>query len=332
MRIGIIGAGGMGAVHAQAWRAAGADVVGVHSKSLEAAQKLASGVGGTAFSSAAELLERVDVVSICTPTPTHLEFTRLAASAGRHVVCEKPIALTVQDAQSMIAVCRTAGVRLYIGHVVRFFPQYRVALETVLGGNLGELGVIRLKRASYQPRKATDNWFLDESKSGGVIVDLMIHDFDYARAVGGPVERVFARSARAIKPDSPTDYALVTLRFASGAIGLVEGGWAYPQGVFRTAFDIACSDGLIEWSSDASSTVLPFLEGAVRDESEVGLPQSILAEDPYLTQIKHVKLALETNAPFLVTSEDALEALRIALAARQSLETGSTVWLEKVAS
>jgi predicted dehydrogenase len=332
VRIGIIGAGGMGAVHAQAWRAAGADVVGVYSKSLEAAQRLASVVGGTACSSAAELLERVDVVSICTPTPTHLEFTRLAASAGKHVVCEKPIALRVQDAQLMIAACQTAGVRLYIGHVVRFFPQYRLALETVLGGSLGDPGVIRLKRAAFQPRKASDNWFLEESQSGGMIVDLMIHDFDYARAIGGRVERVFARSARAIKPDTPTDYALVTLRFACGAIGLVEGGWAYPQGVFRTGFDIACSDGLIEWSSDASSTALPFLENTVQDVSEVGLPLSILAEDPYVTQIKHVKQALETNTPFAVTPEDALEALRIALAVRQSLETGRVVRLEELPS
>ena len=332
MRIGIIGAGGMGAVHAQAWRAAGADVVGVFSKALDSAQKLASSVGGTAFASVAELLEGVDVVSVCTPTPSHLEFTRLAAGAGKHVVCEKPIALTVQDAQSMISACQMAGVRLYIGHVVRFFPQYRAALETTSSGSLGSLGVIRLKRAAFQPRKTTDNWFLDESQSGGMIVDLMVHDFDYARAVGGPVERVFARSARAVNPESPTDYALVTLRFASGAIGLVEGGWAYPQGVFRTGFDIACSDGLIEWSSDASSTVLPFLENAVQDMSEVGLPLSILAEDPYLTQIKHVKLALETNTPFAVTPDDALEALKIALAAKQSVKTGKAVGVAEVAS
>lgn len=330
MRIGIIGAGGMGAVHARAWQTAEADVVGVYSRSLGAAQELAAGVGGSAFLSVAELLERVDVVSICTPTPTHPEFTRLAASAGKHVVCEKPIALTVQDAESMISACQTAGVRLFIGHVVRFFPQYRAALETVLNGNLGNLGVIRLKRAAFQPRKSRDNWFVDEARSGGMIVDLMVHDFDYARAVGGPVECVFARSARSLRPDSPSDYALVTLRFVSGAIGLVEGGWAYPQGVFRTGFDIAGSDGLIEWSSDASSTVLSFLEKSVQNESEVGLPQNILAEDPYATQIKHVKLALETNQPFLVTPEDALEALRIALAARQSLETGHVVRLEEV--
>jgi predicted dehydrogenase len=282
-------------------------------------------------SSVAELLERVDVVDICTPTPSHLEYTRLAASAGKHVVCEKPIALNLSDAQAMMDACRTANVRLFIAHVVRFFPQYRAAKDACSSGQIGDLGVIRLKRAAYRPQIQGENWFLDDSKSGGMIVDLMIHDFDYARWLGGDVERVYARSARGIRPDSPGDYALVTLRFKSGAMALIEGGWAYPKGVFRTAIDISGMDGLIEWNSDASSTLRPFLENTVLEGvPDVGLPVSILAEDPYETQIRHVKHALETGAPFLVTPQDALEALRIALAARRSLEMGRAVRLEEV--
>jgi predicted dehydrogenase len=331
VRVGLIGAGGMGAVHAQAWRAAGAEVLAVLSRNPDSASSLAAHVGAQTVSSVAELLERVDVVDICTPTPFHLEYTVLAARAGKHVVCEKPIALTISDAQAMIDACQTANVRLVIAHVVRFFPQYRAAKETVSSGQIGDLGVIRLKRAAYQPQAQGENWFLDATKSGGMIVDLMIHDFDYARWLGGDIERVYARSARATTPSSPGDYALVTLRFTSGAMALIEGGWAYPKGVFRTAIDIAGTDGLIEWNSDASSTLRPFLENTVLDGvPDVGLPVSILAEDPYETQIRHVKHALETNTPFLVTPQDALEALRIALAARMSLQTGRVVKLEEV--
>lgn len=331
MRIGLIGAGGMGNVHARAWRAAGAEIVGIVSRDHDSASSLASQVGPRVASGIHELLESADVVDICTPTPNHLEYTRLAASAGKHVVCEKPIALTVADAQAMIDACQTASVRLFIAHVVRFFPQYRAAHDAVAGGQVGDLGVIRLKRAAYQPQVTGDNWFLDASRSGGLVVDLMIHDFDYARWLGGEVERVHARSARSIWPDAPGDFALVTLRFKSGTMALIEGGWAYPKGVFRTAIDISGTDGLIEWHSDASSTVKPFLENSVQDGTpDVGLPPSILAEDPYETQIRHVKHALETNTPFLVSPEDGLEALRIALAAKLSLETGRTIRLEEV--
>ena len=331
MRVGIIGAGGMGSVHANAWRAAGAEVAGIYARDGASASKLAAQVGGRVVSSVTELLSDVDVLDICSPTPSHLEYALLAASAGKHVVCEKPIALSIRDAQSMIDACRTANSRLFIAHVVRFFPQYRMAKDAVLDAQIGDLGVIRLKRAAYQPQIAGDNWFLDAARSGGMVVDLMIHDFDYARWLGGEVERVHARSAKSMFPDAPGDYALVTLRFKSGAMALIEGGWAYPKGVFRTAIDISGTDGLIEWHSDASSTIRPFLENTVQDGApDVGLPLSILAEDPYETQIRHVKHALETDTPFLVSPEDGLEALRIALAVRMSLQTNRTVQLEEV--
>jgi myo-inositol 2-dehydrogenase / D-chiro-inositol 1-dehydrogenase len=330
MRIGIIGAGSMGQIHSAAWLEAGAQVVAVHSASLESALGLAAQQGARVCSSLAELLEHVDVVDLCVPTHLHHVMTLEAAAAGKHVVCEKPMALEINDARAMIEVCGQAYVRLFIAHVVRFFPQYRAAREAVQSGQIGNLGVMRLKRAAYQPRVSGENWFLDSQKSGGMILDLMVHDFDYARWLGGPVARVFAKSARASRVDSPTDYALVTLEFESGAMAQVEGGWAYPAGVFRTGFDIAGSSGLIEWSSDKTNTIKSFLEPTSSSAAEVGLPLSILAEDPYVTQIKHVKHALETGSEFLVTPTEALEALRIGLAAKRSLETGRSVSISEV--
>ena len=330
MRIGIVGAGTMGQVHAQAWLEAGAQVVAVHSASLESALGLAAQYGARVCSSLAELLEHVDVVDLCVPTHLHHAMTLEAASAGKHVVCEKPMALEIGEARAMIEVCEQVGVRLFIAHVVRFFPQYRAARDAVQSGQIGSLGVMRLKRTAYQPQVSGENGFLDSTKSGGMVLDLMVHDFDYARWIGGPVARVFAKSARASRTDSPTDYALVTLEFESGAMAQIEGGWAYPAGVFRTGFDIAGSSGLIEWSSDHTNTIKSFLEPTNSSTAEVGLPLSILAEDLYVTQIKHVKQALETGSEFLVTPQEALEALRIGLAAKRSLETSQTVMISEV--
>ena len=330
LRVGIVGAGTMGQVHAHAWLEAGAQVVAVHSVSLESALGLAAQHGARVCSSLAELLEHVDVVDLCVPTHLHHAMTLEAANANKHIVCEKPMALEIGDARAMIEACERSGVRLFIAHVVRFFPQYRAARDAVQAGQIGNLGVMRLKRAAYQPKVSGENWFLDSQKSGGMILDLMVHDFDYARWIGGPVARVFAKSARASRTDSPSDYALVTLEFESGAMAQIEGGWAYPAGVFRTGFDIAGSSGLIEWSSDHTNTIKSFLEPMNASTAEVGLPLSTLAEDPYVIQIKHVKQALETGSEFLVTPQEALEALRIGLAAKRSLETGQTVMISEV--
>jgi predicted dehydrogenase len=264
----------------------------------------------------------IDVLDICVPTHLHREMTEAAAKAGKHVICEKPIALTLEDAKAMIEICSSQNVRLFIAQVVRFFPQYRAAQEIFASGQLGNLGVLRLKRAGYQPKV---NWFLDETKSGGMVMDLMIHDFDYALWLGGQVSRVYATSARASHPTSSGDYALVTLGFESGAMAQIEGGWCYPKGTFRTSLDIAGSQGSIEWHSDNSSTIKSFLEPQHSDADTVGIPSSVLSEDPYTTQIKHFKHALETDTPFDVTPQDSLAALEIALAARESLQSGRAV-------
>lgn len=335
MRIGIVGAGSMGHAHTPAWKAIagmGAKLVGITARHPDTAKALATQYGLRAYDSYEALLADVDIVDICTPTNLHCEMTVKAAEAGKHVFCEKPIALTVEDGRAMIDACKKAGVRLFVGLVVRFFPQYAAAQQAVASGQIGKVGVIRLTRAAYHPRKSLDNWFGDESRSGGMVVDMLIHDFDYARWLGGNVKRVFAKSVRAKRPDAPGDYALVTLRFENGAIGHIEGGWAYPPPFFRTSMDIAGTEGLIEWSSDTSGTVhTHLLNPPKRDTAEVGLPVALDEDNPFAAEIRHFYDAVANNKPFSVTAEDALAALQIALAARESLRSGRSVTINQEA-
>jgi predicted dehydrogenase len=329
MRIGIIGLGLMGQVHLKAWLAAGAEVMALFDQNISHVEQLAR-EHNARVCTISELLELVDVVDICLPTPQHLEFTVLAASAGKHVVCEKPMALNLKDAQTMITTCQKAGVRLFIAHVVRFFEQYQTAASSIARGEIGALGTMRLKRAAYQPSKEGDNWFLDESRSGGVALDLMVHDFDVANwfaglAGAGKVTRVFAKSARSLHPEAKGDVVLVTLRFENGAIAFLEGAWAYPKGVFRTGFDLAGTDGVIEWRSDDANSMQSFLPPVATGIAAVGLPVLSGGADPYHLQVAHVKHALETNTPFLVTPEDALAALKLGLAVRESLQSNLVV-------
>jgi predicted dehydrogenase len=299
--------------------------MGCASAHFEQAGKLAEQYGIKVYQHYGELLQDVDIVDICVPTHLHKEMVLGAAGIGKHVVCEKPIALSLQDGQEMIEACNRAGVRFFMAMVVRFFPQYRLSRELVAKGQIGKLGVMRLKRVSYTPQKPGDNWYADESRSGGMVVDLMIHDFDYARWLGGEVERVYARLNKA--SEGPGQYAQAILRHKDGAMALIEGGWAYPPGVFRTALDLSGTDGLIEWSSDEHAPVRTFVLSKPGEATSVGLPVSGLSEDPYALEIQHAYRCIQSGEPFEVTAQDGLEALRIALAAKESIATGKPVSL-----
>jgi predicted dehydrogenase len=315
----------MGRIHAAAWRNIGAELVGCTSAHPAQTADLAELYGITVFGSYPELIQHVDIVDICTPTHLHKAMVTEAATASKHVVCEKPLALTLQDANAMIEACAAAGVRFFVGMVVRFFPQYRTARELVNLGRIGHLGVLRLKRVAYMPTKPVDNWYIDETRSGGLVIDLMTHDFDYARWIAGDVERVFARGKQ--ETSGPVRYVQAIIRFKSGALALVEGGWAYPPGVFRTAIDISGTEGLIEWTSDQPLPVQTYFPKALNSAESVGLPIAELTEDPYTSEIRHAFDAIRTGSPFDVTPLDALEALRIGLAVQDSLATGRAISL-----
>jgi predicted dehydrogenase len=254
-----------------------------------------------------------------------------AAAARKHIVCEKPLARTYAQGAGAVAACKSAGVQLLIAHVVRFFPEYAQAQSVVARGEIGQVAVVRLTRCAFQPRVAPDSWFMDPAKSGGMLLDLMIHDFDYARWIAGDVISVFARSVRGRDPGAGEDYALAILTHSNGAISNIEGGWAYPAPMFRTALEIAGSAGLIEHPADSSTPIGIYKKAAASgDAPEVGLPLSPLAEDPYTTEIKHFYDVLVNGAAPRVTAEDALVALRIALAATESARTGRAVAISEI--
>jgi predicted dehydrogenase len=325
MRVGIVGVGAMGTVHAAAWRQTPAEVVGFVATTAATAEPLAAAYGARAYGSLEELLHDVDVVDLCTPTHLHYEQTLLAAAAGKHVVCEKPLARSMAQAAGMIAACRAAGVKLLVAHVVRFFPEYVRAKAAVDAGQVGQLAVLRFKRNVFQPKKAEDNWFVDPDKSGGLILDLMIHDFDCARWLAGDVVRIMARSVGQQHPGARFDHALAILTHANGAISHVEGSWAYPPPTFRTQFEIAGSQGLILHDSEATAAVRTFRQSPAVDSPDVPVPNNPLLEDPYTTQIKAFYAALAYDTPLPVTAEDGLKALEIALAAMVSAQTGAVV-------
>ncbi len=327
MRVGIVGTGFMGRTHAAAWAQTPATLAGFAAKNPASAADLAKQYSAQIFSNFDAMLAGVDVVDICAPTHLHHEMVLAAAAAGKHIVCEKPLARTLTQAQEMIAVCEAAGVKLLVAHVVRFFPEYALAKQKVDAGEIGQPAVIRLKRGTFQPKKAEDNWFVDFDKSGGMMLDLMIHDFDYARWVAGEVESIFAQKVSSSHSNAPVDHGLVILTHRGGALSHIEGSWAYPPPLFRTRLEIAGSNGWLRHDSGENAALGIYLHQNETDIPDVPLPGSPVDEDPYTTQIKSFYAHLTQNTPTPVSASDGLAALQIALAAIESAETGQPVRL-----
>ncbi|WP_168207446.1 ROK family protein [Microlunatus elymi] len=319
LRVGMIGAGGIAGAHLPAWLALGAQVAHY---SWEGAPQLAAGHGGVVADSADELLARVDVVDICTPTPYHREYIELAAAAGKHVFSEKPLARTSADARAAIDACADAGVQLYPGHVVRFFSEYEAMHRQVAAGTIGTIAVQRFTRSGSRPEK---DWFHDEEQSGGIILDQMIHDLDFARWNAGEVRTAFARKSRVGEGKDAVINAQVILTHDSGAISYVGGTWARPGTTFRTTFEIAGTAGILRHDSTQYRPVVVDLGQAKADEEGTGLLPAVHGVSPFATEIAEIAAAFTGGPSPRVTAEDGYAAILIAEAAIASLQTGEPV-------
>jgi predicted dehydrogenase len=322
----------MGQWHAKRWKQLPVDLVGYYDLSPEAMDNAVGQFGGSAFASLEALLSEVDVLDVCTPTPDHKAPVLMAASAGRDIVCEKPLARHLHDAVEIVAACKAAGVRLFVAQVVRFFRQFAQAKAVIDSGEIGRPGLLRCARGGSAPA-AGRSWFAEFEKSGGAVMDLGVHDIDFARWCLGDVERVFARGLTftGLRPD---DHALVVLRFKNGAIGHIEASWAYPPGGFRTRFEIAGERGLIEYDSRQPAPLTVRLRSTDAPQSP-SAPQShspsAYWDDPYYLELQHFLNCLETGQKFLVSPHDGLEAVRVALAAIESIRSGNPIHMDDYA-
>lgn len=315
--VGLLGAGGIASVHIAGWLELGVDVV-VHSP--VGAPELVARHGGRVATSLDDLLARCDVVDVCTPTYTHRALVEAAAAAGRDVVCEKPFALTVEDTEAMIAACEDAGVALYPAHVVRFFPEHAVVHDAVERGTLGTVAVQRYDRQGGRP---VSPWFLDEKLSGGIVMDLMIHDIDFARWNAGPVASL--RATRSVPDQSGTVAAQVVLTHTSGSVSSIGGVWSARPVAFRTRFEVAGTGGVLRYDSATSPTT--WVNGGAVAGADGYAPRAALGESPYLTQLREFLAAFRGGPQPRVTAADGLEAVRLADAARRSLALGEVVTL-----
>jgi len=317
MKVGILGTGGMGNVHARQYRKMPHVEIGYRDRSPERGDSFAARWDANPCDSADELIAWADVVDICLPTDLHVEYALRAIKAGKPVFLEKPIAGSVADATKIVEAAEEAGVCLMVGLVVRFFPEYAMARRLVKDGAVGKPSAIRTRRGGLAP-SGHNEWFMDHSRSGGVLIDLAIHDFDWLRWTLGEVTQLYSRSVAAIAGQGP-DYALTTLSFENGAVAHVESTWMDPDG-FRTTYEVAGSEGMIEFDSRNSASVRTHKAGSHKLESPLN-PD----DDPYYKELAAFLDCVTNGTPPPVTGRDGLAALNLSLAALESARTGKVV-------
>ncbi|MEW6046549.1 MAG: Gfo/Idh/MocA family oxidoreductase [Bacillota bacterium] len=325
LKVAILGAGFMGEVHFHAWQALasrGVEVVAIARLGDEPRAWLGDRPPAAVYHGFERALEArgIDIVDICLPTPLHRRAIEMAAAAGKAVLCEKPLARTAQDAEAAVETVRRHDVPFMVAHVVRFFPDYRLAREVALHGEIGQARSARTFRGGALP--AWNTWMRDEAESGGVILDMLIHDIDFLRWVFGPIARVHA-VATAVG-DAGGQHAALLMRFKNDAIAMAEGAWSYPPGSpFQTEGELAGTAGLIQWSSRDSVAVRLFRDAERMIEAR--LPASPLEPDPFQLEIEHFLDHVTQKAPLAITPEDAAAAVRVAEAATRSAREGKPV-------
>ncbi|MCS7104078.1 MAG: Gfo/Idh/MocA family oxidoreductase [Thermofilaceae archaeon] len=323
--VAVIGCGFISGVHLRAWKKipdvkllAVVDVI--EGKAKKAAQDFDVPHRFTDYHKVLDMKD-VEIVDICTPTYTHAEIAIAAAKNGKHVLVEKPIALKLREADEMIEAARKAGVKFMVAHCLRWWPEYVEAKQLVENGAIGEPRIARAYRHSSFPEWTF--WHKDRRLSGGVFVDMSIHDVDYLRWVLGEVEEVYARGGVLKTPDSTShDYTHAILKFRDGAIAYVEGSWIQPVGFpFSTYLEIVGTKGMLTVDSQSPASLRIY---------KPNMPPAIYThfeEDAYDKEIRHFYECVSEDREPAVTGEEARKTLEVVLAAVKSVDSGRPVRL-----
>jgi myo-inositol 2-dehydrogenase/D-chiro-inositol 1-dehydrogenase len=333
-RIGValIGSGRMGAFHGEtmARRIPGARLVAVADAAPGAAERLVDVLGaGRPYDDVAQLWEdpTVEAVVIATPARTHADLVVAAATAGRHVFCEKPMAVTLLDADRAIDAARAAGVVLQVGFNRRFAADWQAGRELI---DSGRLGIPRLLRSvTRDPGGFDPSRVLPDT----IFLETLIHDFDTLRFLNPgaePVE-VTATADALVEPDwhdrGLLDTAVVVVRFDNGAIAVAEACFEAAYG-YDVRGEVLGSGGMAQMG-DGRRTGLVVSDAAGRTVDTVRGDQELFSA-AYTAELAAFVDAVRTGGPSPVTGEDARSALSIALAAAESVRAGRPVRIDEV--
>lgn len=332
LNVGIIGAGRIGQVHAKSitYHIPQAKIVAISDIYYEGAKRVAESLGiPNAYEDYHEILNNpeIDAVLICSSTDTHADIAVEAAEAGKHIFCEKPVDLTVAKIKKVIAAVEKAGVKLQIGFNRRYDHNFAEIKHLANDGKLGKLQTIKITSRDPEPPS------IDYVKvSGGIFLDMTVHDFDMARFIGGEVEEVYANAAvtvdEAIGEAGDVDTALIALKFKNGAIGVIDNCRKACYG-YDQRLEVFGTGGQASAANDTPTNVSYINEnGNMTDKPLYFFLERYMQS--FTDEMTEFINAVQNDEQTKTTVNDGLEALRLGLAAKLSVKEHRPVKLSEI--
>lgn len=334
VRIGLLGAGRIGKLHGEnlAHSVPAAELYAVADPFMnDATREWAASIGIQKCYDDPEKIfadPTIEAVFICSSTNTHAQFIIRAAKAGKHIFCEKPIDTDLAKIQEALDAVEKAGVKLQVGFVRRFDHNHKAVRDTVASGRLGAPHIVKI--TSRDPEEPPMSYV---AVSGGIFMDMMIHDFDMARYLSGSeVTEVFAygtvRINEGFKEYGDVDTAIVMLKFENGAIGVIDNSRAARYG-YDQRTEVHCDKGCVQVSNDLNNTaMISSAEGV-----EVAKPTWFFLErynNAFIAEAIDFIDAVVNNTEPPVTGIDGLAPVKIAMAAAKSLRENRSVKISEI--
>jgi myo-inositol 2-dehydrogenase / D-chiro-inositol 1-dehydrogenase len=332
LNIGLIGAGRIARVHAEtlAYRIPGVKLVAVADVIEDAAKKLAADFNIPAVYNNAQPIfddKRINAVIICSSTDSHAKMMEDAATAGKHIFCEKPIALDLAKIDHALDVVKKSGVKLQLGFNRRFDPSFRKLREMVTTGKIGTPHILKITSRDPAPPPIAY-----VKVSGGLFLDMTIHDFDMARFLLGDVQEVYAAAGVMVDPEigkaGDVDTAIITLKFKNGAIGVIDNSRQAVYG-YDQRIEVFGSGGVAMANNKTPDMVVSSDDAGVHSAKPLHFFVERYA-DAYIAEMQEfVRCVIENKQPS-VTSEDGRAPVVIGYAVIKSVQENRPVKLSEI--
>ncbi|UCD28460.1 MAG: Gfo/Idh/MocA family oxidoreductase [Planctomycetota bacterium] len=261
----------------------------------------------------------VEMVDICVPTYLHAEMSIAALKAGKHVLCEKPMALSVEQCDKMLAAAAKSKQKFMIAQCIRFWPMCVWLKEVIDDKRFGTLRALQLRRQASTPDYSLNNWILDPELSGGAILDLHVHDTDWTIHMFGKPKSITAQAYP--QPNGAFDRVHALWHYRNDLVVQIEGFWDMPPGFgFNMGFTARFDQASVVFDLN-SGKPLTILKPDGKDET----PQ-MPEKDGYYKEIEYFLGCIQKNEdPKISTPAESRDAVAIALAEKESAQTGKPV-------
>lgn len=331
LNIGLVGLGFIGKQHLQAYqKLENCQVTSIYTRGEVRDEEIISTYKGSFARDYEELLRNydVDIIDICLPTYLHEEYIIKAARAGKHIICEKPLTLTLESANRIIEEISKYNVKLFVGHVLRFWPEYQAIKAYSESDRLRDIEIVHAKRLGQMP--SWSDWFLHPEKSGGVLFDLHLHDVDFVLYLLGKAETLYAVGSK--NQYGAWDHVMTTLMFKNKSKAFIEASQRMPSGFpFTMSLRAQAVKGTIDFSVAAGENI-ENIENSMNQLMYYSEGKSVLVDfdkgDAFQNELAYFVNCIEKDEENLVVPlSDVLYTLKVLEAIEQSLETGQIVRL-----